>query len=645
MFDLFRSRTKAVRYLLGALLLLVAVMLVVTLVPGFGVPPAAESQVVAEIGGEALGLLDVQRAVQAQLRAQRLPASMASVYVPQIVDRMINEYALAYQALRMGFQVTDADLATAIQRMLPQLFQDGKFAGREAYAAVLAERNMTIAQFEQVLRKQLLIEKLQTLAEASVIITPRELEDAYRRENDNVRIEYVLVDPGKLLPKIKIDSEQIEKHYQANRANYQVPEKRSFLVLIVDEKKISAEASIPEAELRRAYEKNKDSYRVPERVRVRHILLKTTDVPKEEQPKVRQRAEALLKQIRSGADFAELAKKNSQDPGSAEKGGDLGWIVRGQTVKAFEDTAFTLKPNQISDVITTEYGFHILQVLEKEQAHIRSFEEVRGQLAEELKADLVRDRVQSTADRVRSELVRDPQGAERIASAMGLQLVRVKKVSAEELVPEIGSGQVLQQAVSLLRRNEVTPVLQIDPSRYAVAVVTEVVPAHQADLTEARQKILEELLSQRLRQLAEQTANEVLAKAREFQGDLKKAAQATGWEFKAPAPFARNTAVEGLGPSSYVADAFKLPVGALFGPVNVNERRFICKVVQRIPADLSELPKHREALLERLKQERIQQQMEFLERTVREQLVKDRKLKINQAAINRLQASYSSPQG
>lgn len=641
MFDLFRSRTKTVRYILGALLLLVAVMLVVTLIPGVGVPSRVDAQVVAEIGGEALSYFDVQRAVQAQLRAQKLPASMASVYVPQIVNRMINEYALAYQAQRMGFQVTDADLAAAIQRMIPQLFQDGKFAGRQAYAAVLAERNMTIPQFEQILRKQLLIEKLQVLAEASVVITPQELEEAFRRDNDLVQIEYVVVEPAKILPTLKVDSDEIQKHYEANRANYRVPEKRSFQVLIADEKKIASGIEVPEAELRRAYERNKDSYRIPERVHVRHILLKTTDVPKEETPKIRERAEALLKQIRGGANFAELARKNSQDPGSAEKGGDLGWIVRGQTVKAFEDTAFSLKPNQISDLVTTEYGFHILQVLEKQEAHLRSFEEVKDQLAAELRSEMVRTRFQDTADRARSELVRDPQGAERIAASLGLQLVRVEKVGSEDPLPEIGSSPELQQAVSLLRRNEVTPVVQIAPGRLAVAVVTEMIPAHPASLEEARTQILQELLSQKLVQAAEQKAKEVLAKAKEFQGDLKKAAQATGWEFKAPPPFARNTSVEGLGTATSVAEAFRLPVGSLFGPVNVNERRFICKVVRRTPADMSKLAQLREGILERLKTERIQQQMELLEQSVREQLVKDKKLKINQDVINRLQASYT----
>ena len=125
------------------------------------------------------------------------------------------------------------------------------------------------------------------------------------------------------------------------------------------------------------YNSHKDQYRTPERVHARHILLSTTNKPKDEIPKIQAKAEDLLKQIRGGADFAQLAQKNSEDPGSAAKGGDLGWVVRGQMVKNFEDTVFALKPKEVSNVMTTEYGFHIIQVLEKEPARLRPLDEVK----------------------------------------------------------------------------------------------------------------------------------------------------------------------------------------------------------------------------------------------------------------------------
>ena len=380
MFDLFRSRAKVTRYMMGGLLMMVAVMMVVTLIPGVNAPSRTDSQVLAEIGGNELTWTEVQRTVQAQIQNKAFPPQMASVFIPQIADRMIAEYAMAYEAQRLGFVVTDADVTTTIRAMMPQLFEGENFAGREAYAAVLAQQNMTIPQFESILRKQLLIEKLQSLTMEGVVVSDREVEAEFHRSADQVKIEYILIDPAKLLPEVVLKPEELQAHFNANRSSYQLPEKRSAQILIVDEAVVAQAVTIPEAELRRAYDQNKDSYRLPERVHVRHILLKTTEKSAEEIAKIKIRAEELLKQIRQGADFAELAKKNSEDPGSAAKGGDLDWVVRQQTVKAFEEAAFSLKPKETSNVITTEYGFHILQVLEKQEARLRPFEEVKTQL-------------------------------------------------------------------------------------------------------------------------------------------------------------------------------------------------------------------------------------------------------------------------
>jgi peptidyl-prolyl cis-trans isomerase D len=226
----------------------------------------------------------------------------------------------------------------------------------------------------------LLIEKLQSLTMEGVVVSDREVQAEFHRGADQVKIEYILIDPGKLASGVVYTPEELQAHFNANRSSYQLPEKRSAQILIVDEAAVAQAVTIPEAELRRAYDQNKDSYRLPERVHVRHILLKTTEKPAEEIAKIKIRAEGLLKQIRQGADFAELAKKNSEDSASAAKGGDLEWVVRQQTVKAFEDAAFSLKPKEISNVITTEYGLHILQVLEKQEARLRPFEEAKPEL-------------------------------------------------------------------------------------------------------------------------------------------------------------------------------------------------------------------------------------------------------------------------
>ncbi|RPI48202.1 MAG: hypothetical protein EHM56_13995, partial [Chloroflexi bacterium] len=269
MFDLFRSRAKVVRVMLGGLLLLVALSMVTYLIPGVGMNTGADAQVVAEFGKEVLSLPRVQQVVQQELRGQSIPPNMAAIFVPQIANQLITEYAVAFQAERMGFRVSEADLAKTIRRVFPQLFLGDQFAGREQYAAVLAQQSMTIPQFEETLRKQLLVDALRRMVIESVTVSASDVEQEFHARNDKVKIEYAVVAPGKLTSEAVVGQDEIKGHFDRNRATYQIPEKRSLDLLVVDQVKLTASVAAPESELRRAYERNRDAYRLPERVHVR----------------------------------------------------------------------------------------------------------------------------------------------------------------------------------------------------------------------------------------------------------------------------------------------------------------------------------------------------------------------------------------
>jgi len=643
MFDLFRSRAKAVRYLLGALLMVVAISMVITLIPGFGtsVTESGSDQIVAEIGDEVLSTLELQQSLQMQLRGRTIPPQLTAVYVPQLIDQMITERAMAYEARRLGFRVSEGDLAETIESIFPQLFEGGKFAGTAAYSAVLAQNNMTIPQFEENLRSQMLLNKLRTMVLEGIVVAPAEVEREYRRVNERVKIEHISLDPAKLQPQVKVSPEEIQAHFNQHRSSFRIAEKRSFEMLIVDEAAVTASVTVPEAELRRAYELNKETYRTPERVKVRHILLKTTDRPKEEILAIRAKAEGLLKQLRGGADFAELAKKNSEDPGSGAKGGDLDWIVRGQTVKAFEDTAFSLKPGQLSDVVTTEYGFHILQVLDRQQAGVRPFQEVRVQLADERKRQLVYDKMQTLSDQARLALNKDPKGAEAAARTLGIQYVKAEKVGPGDPIPVIGSSSELMDAISPLRKDEVAPIVQVQGNRLMVAVLNEIHPARPAELAEVESQVREKLVAEKLAKLVDEKAQEALRKAK-ASGDLKKVAQAMGLEWKATGEFGRAGAAEGLGSAAYLEEAFTANAGHVFGPVRVNDKQFICKVTAKTPADMTLFAAQRDDLVQQVKRQKARERLELFQEGLKNRLIQDGKVKVHQDVVNRIIASYRS---
>jgi len=639
MFDLFRSRDKAVRFLLSGLLLLVALSMVTYLIPSYGSADRGEDAVVAQIGKDTVTMREARLAIQSQLRGRTIPPELISLYVPRIIDQIITQRALVYEATRLGLKVSDEDTSNAIRMAIPQLFQDGRFAGREAYAAFLAQQNLTIPEFEGEMARQVLINRLRIVAVEGTVVTPAEIEQEYHRRQDKVKIQYVKISPDKLKSEAQATAAEIKEYYDKNRTAFSVGEKRSLAILVLDQAKLEQSINPTDADLQRLYDADKDQFRTPERVMVRHILLKTAGKPPDEDAKMRAKADDLLKQIKAGGDFAELARKNSEDPGSAAKGGDLGWIVRGQTVKPFEDAAFSLKPKEISGVIKTEYGYHILQVLEHEPAHQRTFDEVKAQLLDQVRKQRVSQMMQDLPDRVESALKKNAPA--KVAADLNLAPpVTVENVGAGDPIPEIGVNKDFEQSIAGLQKGAVSQPVAVPPNRVVVAQVTNVIPPRPASLEEAQARIRQTLDKQKLDQLVTKRADELVAKAQAMNGDLEKAAKSLGLEVKTPEAFDRSGAVEGLGQAAYVGQAFGKPDGAVFGPVPVPDGKVVGKVLGHVPADMSKFAALRSGLRDELKAKKAQERAELFDAGLREELIKEGKVKIHQDVVNRLVASY-----
>jgi peptidyl-prolyl cis-trans isomerase D len=639
MFDLFRSRDKAVRYLLGALLGLVALSLVITLIPGFGAPSGAPEQVVAEVGGEIITVRQVSTAIQNAMRGRQVPNEMLQFYVPQMIDQMISERAVAFQAARMGYKVSDEELALAIRSMLVNYLGAGEIR-REDYARFLSQQNLTIDEFERNVRTQMLLLRLLNVVQEGTIITPDEVEREYRRKNDKAKVEYVAYTPKDLRSQVTVTPDEIRNYYNSQKNSFVEPEKRAFTLLVADEEKIAATLPMNEEALKTAYNRNIEKFRTPDRARVRHILIKTTEKPADQIPALQAKAQDILKQLRGGADFAELATKNSEDPGSAVKGGDLDWVVRGQTVPEFEKAAFSLQPKQISDVIKTEYGFHILQVLEKEAARVKPFEEVKTQLGADMKREAVYERMQQVSDQARAELARNPKGAADIAAKYGLTVANVERAGQGDPMPEVGANPELSGALFTGKPGEVTAVVQVAQSKLAFGVVNQVFPSRPSELAEVENQVRETLMTTKAQQFGEQKAKEAIETLRRAGGDLKTAAKAVGSEVKTTDYFTMEGSAEGIGPASYLAEAFTKPAGTVVGPFAIGSQVFLARVVDKQPADMSKLPAEREKIVLGLKQRKAGERRELFEDGLVAQLLKEGKIKKYQDNINRIVQNY-----
>lgn len=639
MFDLFRSRAKTTRYLLGGLLILVALSMVVTLIPGYGTPGSSDS-VVAKIGNQTLTATEVQHRIQMAMRERSIPADLAPVLLPPFINEMIADRAIEYEAERHGLAVTNAEVATTIRSLLPQLYQDGKFLGNQVYAAYLAQQNMTIEQFEAAVRRDMIKVKFQNLALEGMIVTPQEIEREYVGKNQKVKLNYIVLSADKYRSQVKVTPEDIQAYFKDHRGEFRLPEKRDAVMIVADQKTMEASVTVTDDQLRRIYNQDKDSFRVPERVHVRHILLKTMDKPADEVPKIQARAEDLLKQLKGSADFAELARKYSEDPGSATKGGDLGWITRGQTVANFEKAAFSLKPKEISNVIKTEYGFHIIQVLEKDTPRVKPFEEVKDTIASEQKRQMVVDRMQTLTDQARAQLVANPGQAQQIAQKLGLQFAAVNGWASGSPLPLVGSSREAQDAISTLGQGDISPVIQPSESSLAVIEVTSITPPREAELSEVEAQVREAVTTAKANQLLTEKlkATEAAMKS----GGLPAAARTAGVEVKSTDEFTRAGAAEGLGSPEAFPQAFSQPVGGTFGPVNLGGRYLFARIDSRTEPDPSKLAAQRDELVADVKSRKAKMRKELLDDGILEALSREGKLKIHQDVIDRIVAGYRS---
>ena len=310
-------------------------------------------------------------------------------------------------------------------------------------------------------------------------------------KHQTAKVDYVAFPPAKFRDQVKPTADDLRKAFEAGKAQYSLPEKQSFQVLVADQAKFEKALAVTDAQLRAAYASSMDSFRSPERVKVRHILLMTQGKSDAEKKTALTKAQDLLKQVKAGGDFADLAKKNSQDPGSAQNGGDLGFVVRGQTVPNFEKFVFSAKVNEISDLVTTEYGYHIIQVLQKEAARVKPFEEVKANIEEQIKKQGVNEKMQAVMDQARAALLKAPTTAAAIAKQFDLELLPVTDANSGAPVAGLGPAPEINSALANMKPDEVSETLVLAGNKMAVVVLNDKTPTRPANFADVEAKVRE----------------------------------------------------------------------------------------------------------------------------------------------------------
>ncbi|HZR56252.1 MAG TPA: peptidyl-prolyl cis-trans isomerase [Terriglobales bacterium] len=650
------------KIVLGGLLTIICVFMVITLVPGFGSADflgggSPQRGIVATVGDQQVTASEVQRQARAMLE-QQFPrggaqASMLLPYFAQrAADQLISEKAMLAEAQRLGLRATDDEVREELQKnpnLAPTFFPGGTFIGQDKYEQLLQQHDLTVPQFEQELRDQVLFNKLRNLIAGSASVTDAEVRQEFEKQNTKVKFEYAVLKKDDILKEIHPSDAELKAFYDRNKATYNnsIPEKRQIKYFVLDTNKLQAQTPVTQEELQSYYDQHRDEFRVPEQVNVRHILIKTNLTPDGKvDPKAadeaRKKAEDILKQLKAGGNFEELAKKYSEDPGSAKNGGSLGWIGKGRTVPEFEKAAFSLPKGGTSDLVQSSYGFHIIHVDDKQDAHMKSLAEVKDQIEPLVRLNKAQKAAQSEASALLTQA--RSQGIDKAAAAKGLQLVTTDFVSKTDSLPGIGNSPSFMESVFGEPDKSAPDEAQL-PQGYAIFQVQAIKPPATPTFEEIRSRIESEFKNERSAQLLTQKTKELSDRAK-ADHDLKKAAKELGATVKTSDFVAPDGQVPDIGSMTGPASvAFTLKPGEVSGPIDSGNTGAVLNVLEKQQPTDQDFATKKDQIRDSLLQAKQGELFGMFATNLREQMEKSKKIKINQDEMKTLTRGSIGEQG
>jgi peptidyl-prolyl cis-trans isomerase D len=592
-------------------LFIVVIAFIFLYIPSFLKPSAygaAPSDTIATVNGSDISVARFRQAYQRQIQQYRQAYGgqldermLKQLGIDQrIVQQMIEEEVALAEAKRLGIKATDEEVRQRILA-LPAFQEDGNFIGDQRYRQILNMQNppMRPDEFEEQVRRGLIVEKLQSAITNWITVSDTEVDTEVKNRNEKVKLAVITFPADKFRASVNVSDDEIAKHFEAHKDSYKIPEKRKVRFATIDMQAIRERTQVSAADIQRSYDENQQQYSTPEQVRASHILLKTEG---KDDAVVKKQAEDLLAKVKAGADFAELAKKNSQDEASAAKGGDLDFFGKGQMVPEFDKVAFSLEPGKINDtVVKTQYGYHIIKVTDKKPATTQPLEQVKGQIEDQLKWE----RAQSEADRIANEVgaqLKKPSDFDTVAKARGLTVGESNLFSKEDPIIGIGMAPPVNQRAFEMKEGEVSDAIRTQQG-YAFITLIGRQDAYTPKLDEVKLRVKEDVAKAKAVEAARQKAAEVAATAKT--GNLEAAAKSAGLEVKTTELIPRGSTITDVGISPAVdAAAFSLPAGGVSSPIVTDTGAVVVKVLERKDATPEEIAKGKTEIKDQLMRER-----------------------------------------
>ncbi len=530
----------------------------------------------------------------------------------QVGQHLVQQQILLIEARRLGIRATDTDVEQLKHegQIGKVLYPNGLYIGDDQYAQLIAEHfNLSVKEFEEELRRNIVITRLEAMITAGVTVSDEEVREIVRKQSARIKFDYAVILAGDLRETIKPTESDLEAFFSKNAARYAtaVPEQRRIAYFTITPAQVPGGAAQPsQQEIQAYYDAHQSEYEVLEQARARHILIRVpAGADRGTDAKAKAEAEGLLRQIQGGANFADLARKFSEDPGSKMQGGELGFAKRGMMVPEFDKAIFTQKIGE-TQIVKTQFGYHLVQVEERQAARTQPLSEVQADIKSKL-ADQKTDAAEENyAQALASEAAKN--GLEKTAAAHHLPAATTPLLGARGLIPGLAnSSRVLGKAFSAKQGD--APQYAPTGEGYAIFQVAAIAPAHAPAFADWQSQIAEDYRNEVLPTLLRQKTQELADKAK-AENDLAKAAKEVGATLKSSELVGFAGQAPDLGPIGQTApQLFDLEPGNFSGPIMTPRGGVVARILdkQEISAEemARDLDQAREQILDHRRGERF----------------------------------------
>ena len=606
MLDFMRRRAQSL-----FIKILFVIIVLVFIFWGFGSPFEQNSPTdsIATVGGEEVSQREFQRIYENMKNMYRdaykdrlTPDLIQALNLKQqALDQLINSKLIQQEARRVGFTVTDTELRDSIRNI--SIFQSNGQFNQTQYLRVLNYLRMSPSEFEEGQRGDLLQKKLHRLITDAVPVSEDEARELYRLSQERVDLSFIKIASADLLNQVTTEKKEIEEYYNSHRESFREPERVRFTYVAYPQSHFEAQVQVTPQDEEAFYNSHKsDRFTTPAQVHARHILFTVDQAATEtDKAKVKDTATGVLTRARAGEDFAALAKTYSQDPGTAPKGGDLGFFPRGRMVKEFEQAAFNLSAGSISDLVESQFGYHIIKAEAVEAQRVRSLEETRAEIRQELIREGASERARTQAQTDRDKTTSGSKLAE-VAQASGVTHGDTPLVSRDETIPDLGRQPDLIHAALSLTVDQVSAPIKAGEVWYILSP-REKVESKIPEFTTVTAEVEKRVRGEKAEGLAKAKAETFLAKLREKR-DLSAVAAEEKLAVEETGPFTRQgTYVPKMGNLPELKkEAFRLTAEAPVAPQAYvwGGNAFVAVLKEHIPASTADFEKQKDRLREDL---------------------------------------------